>query len=141
MKEESSIQEETILFHGINYESNESTDFKIKRFLLEHLQIEIKLDDIDRSHRLGKKGPIIVKFVRHNLKHQIYSNKRKLKGKNYFISESLTAMRTSCVKLLESSRKEGTILSHWTSDGEVFYIKVDKPETICRMTDFARAQF
>ena len=44
-----------LLFHGINYESNKSRDFKIKRFLLEHLQIEIKLDDIDRSH-IRKKG-------------------------------------------------------------------------------------
>ena len=118
---------------------------------------ELKLEvengkEYSRRNSLFKKKGVFKKYsrkreahnsqiVRHNLKHQNYSNKKKLKDKNYFISEPLTAMRSFCVKLLESSRKEGTVLSRWTSNGEIFYIKADKPKTICRMTDFARAQF
>ena len=70
-------------------------------------------------------GPIIVKFVRHNTKHWIYKKKKLLKGKSYFISESLTNTRMLCVKSLDAMRKQGGIISHWTVDVEVFYIKKD----------------
>jgi len=108
------------LFNGIQVENNESTDLKVQSFLKEHLKMEIILDDIDRSHRLNNNGPIIVKFVRHNIKDLIYRNKKVLKGKDYFISESLTRARALCVKELEAKRKKNSTVSHWTVDGEVY---------------------
>ena len=57
----------------------------------------ITIHDIDRTHRLGKRKPdnnvtrpIIVKFARYNVRDRIFKTKKKLKGKNNSIKESLT---------------------------------------------------
>ena len=79
-----------------------------KRFLKE-LSVEIKEDDLDRSHRLGKPKrkdnklrPIIVKFARYVVRREIFMNKRKLKGKRCLITESLTSSR---MQLLGEAQK------------------------------------
>ena len=62
--------------------------------------MEITIHDIDRIHRLGKhkldnnvSRPIIVKFVRYKVRNRIFKTKKKLKGKNVSITESLTKRR------------------------------------------------
>ena len=57
----------------------------------------ITIHDIDRTHRLAKSKldnnatrPIIVKFARYNVPDRIFKTKKKLKGKNNSIKESLT---------------------------------------------------
>ena len=59
------------------------------------MQDEINIEDLDRTHRIGKVNngksrPIIVKFARYNVRKKVFHNKRKLKGKNMSITESLT---------------------------------------------------
>ena len=56
--------------------------------------------DIERTHRIrkprdvGQKSrPIIVKFVAYNDRKNVFDRKKKLKGKNISITESLTATR------------------------------------------------
>ena len=62
------------------------------------MDIQILPNDLDRSHRIensktkNKERLIIVKFVRHNLRH-IFKNKKLLKGKGVSITESLRKYR------------------------------------------------
>ena len=63
------------------------------------MDIQILPNDLDRSHRIQnsqtkkKERLIIVKFIRHNLRHNIFKNKKLLKGKGVSITESLTKYR------------------------------------------------
>ena len=84
--------------------------------------------DLDRSHRLhNTNSPIIVKFVHHNLKNIIFNSKKKLKGKNIFITESLTSKRMSCMKKLGILRKSKLVHSFWSSDGKIYYTLTENP--------------
>mgnify|MGYP001796697292 CR=1 FL=1 len=113
-----------VLIHGIEEGKGENTDKLVCDVIKDELDITIDIDkDIDRSHRLGrfkqdKKRPIIVKLVRHNLKHKIYSNKKKLKGKKISITESLTQFR---VQNLNQAREEYGYKNVWTIDGRIYF--------------------
>ena len=92
-----------LLIHGIKEERNESTDDIVVKFIQDDLQEEINFEDLDRTHRTGKVNngksrPIIVKFARYNVHKKIFHNKRKLKGKNASITESLTMLRVKKTK-------------------------------------------
>ena len=58
------------------------------------MDIEILPNDLDWSHRIGnpktktKERLIIVKLVRYILRHNIFKNKKSLKGKGFSITES-----------------------------------------------------
>ena len=79
------------------------------------------IEDLDRTHRTGKVNngksrTIIVKFVRYNVPKKIFHNKRKLKGKNTSITESLTMLR---VKKLNEARDLYDRNNVWTYDGRI----------------------
>ena len=89
----------------------------------EELVVEIKEDDLDRSHRLGKPKrkdnkprPVIVKFARYAVRKEIFMNKRKLKGKRLLMNGSLTSSR---IRLLGEAQKKYGVGNVWTSDGRV----------------------
>ena len=67
----------------LNRDTNEVVVNKIKR----DMDLEISLGDIDHTHRTDvpskdKSGPIIVKLVRYLDKKRVFTNKKRLKGKN-----------------------------------------------------------
>ena len=76
-------------------------------------------NDLDWSRNIGnpktkkKERPIIVKFVRYNLRHNIFKNKKLLKGKGVSITESLTKDRMA--KLNEARETYG-FRNVWNSD-------------------------
>ena len=113
-----------LLIHGLPpSQSPTNNDDIIKTFIKDKLNITILDCDIDRCHRLGGAGePIIIKFARHNIKSLVYKNKKKLKGSEYLITESLTKTRKYCLEQLKELRKSGVISSYWTLDGEIYYI-------------------
>ena len=112
-----------LLFHGIKEEKDEDTDSIIICMVKEEMDIEIMPNDLDRSHHIGnlkpkkKERPIIVKFVRYNLRHNIFKNKKLLKAKGVFITESLTKDRMA--KLNETRETYG-FKNVWASDGKNF---------------------
>ena len=63
------------------------------------MDIEILSNSLDRSHGIGnpktkkKERPIIIKFVRYDLRLNVFKNKKLLKGKRFSITESLTKDR------------------------------------------------
>ena len=80
-----------LLLHGVQENENENTDDIILKAISEELSIEIKENDLDRAHRIGnsnrkdgKPQAIIVKFTCYAIQNKVYSNKKKLKGKQFF---------------------------------------------------------
>ena len=60
----------------------------------------VEKSDLDRMYRIGtfkedknKYKSIIVKFSRYNVRDKVFKNKKKINGKGYSITESLTALR------------------------------------------------
>ena len=67
------------------------------------MDLKISLRDIDRTHRIGASGkgknrPIIVNFVRYMDRRRVFTNKKRLKGKNMSITKSLTKIKMSGLK-------------------------------------------
>ena len=85
----------------------------------------ISEETIHRSHRVGKfdmykTNPrlVIVKFSHYNVLHNVFANKRKLKGKEISISENLTKLRL--VKLNEA-RDQNSLGNIWSFDRKVMF--------------------
>ena len=80
--------------------------------------MEILQNDLDRSHHIGnpktkkKERPIIVKFVRYSLRHNIFKNEKLLKGKGVSITQSLTK---DCLAKLNEARETYGFRNVWTT--------------------------
>ncbi len=124
------LEQYGLIFHGVKEQEGaairsqiENTDAIVVSIMKENLGLEITEADLDRSHRLGRKvpnvqsrlkpRPIIVKFLSHNIRSQVYRNKRKLKGTSLGISESLTKKRA---ELYSAVSKHPNVSSVWTND-------------------------
>ena len=89
-----------VVIHGISEQKGEDTDEQALKIIREELGETAEKSDLDQTHRIGafkedksKCTPIIVKFSRYNVRDKVFKNKKKLKGKVYSITESLTAMK------------------------------------------------
>ena len=96
----------------------------------------ITVDDIVKSHRIGKydpqkkhPGPVIVEFARYNVRERVFfSNKHKLKVKQIKISESLARLRLMNLKEASDQytfanirTQYGKILFEDDNKGEVYF--------------------
>ena len=114
-----------LLLHGVKETDDENTDDIIIKTICEEMGVEVREEDLDRTHRIGranrsdgKARPIIIKFARYAVRNAVYKNKKKLKGKRFLITESLTENRVKALKATQT--KYGTT-NVWTSDGRIFY--------------------
>ena len=127
--------------HGIPEEIYTSTEDVIVK-LGEQLQVPISPEDMEISHKLysGKNNPksIIVKFVSHKKKSQLYKKRTELKeinladifpgssmaviakSRGIFINENLTPYRKHIMKKANELKKDRMIQSVWTLDGKIF---------------------
>ena len=103
----------------------EDTDETIKSFAADKLGLEITDMDIDRTHRLGRRQgtkprPIIVKFVRYNLRRKFMKQRKKLKGQGIGIQELLTPFAEHLLgKAQDLSSKAPWLKKVWTWDGRI----------------------
>lgn len=104
------------------------TDKFVVDFCTRVLNQPITVDDVDRSHVVGKRNyrgqvNIICKFANYRAKSRIYHSRMSLKNRRekVFIVEDLTHYRVRLVGKLNELRKNKNITSFWTSDGRVFY--------------------
>ena len=99
-------------FHGIDETADEVTDQVIIKVVKEKLDIDLRPDDLDRSHRMPTRNhqrtgerrppppppphrkPIIVKFSRYNIRREVYAARFKLRGTNIYVHEDLTRERS-----------------------------------------------
>ena len=133
-----------LLFHGVKEQEGaatrsqtENTDAIVVSIMKEKLGLEISEADLDSSHRLGRKvpnvqprprpRPIIVKFLSHNIRSQVYRNKRKLKGLGLGISESLTKKRA---ELYSTVSRHPNVSTVWTNDGRIIVLLSDKRKVV-----------
>jgi len=117
-----------LLIHGVPEDKDKDTDELSIKFCKNHLQIDLTLAEISRSHRIGKlkspnekPRPIIIRFTSYRTKVNIYKQKRKLKGKKLLITESLSKTRAKLYKEAINCFKHDV----WTWDCIIF-VKVGK---------------
>ena len=103
--------------------------FLNKRIL--HDTKPLDLRDVERCHFVGKavlgrSQQIIVKFSHYQDKKRVFSGKSRLKGNpaKIFLTEDLTSVNHSVVKSLLPMKKNDSIDSFWTSNGQI-YVKKD----------------
>ena len=113
-----------LLVHGIAETNDENMDDIVLKTINEKLDVAITENEIDRSHRIGrKKGgqrprPIIVKLTRYNTRKKVFASKRKLKGMGVSITESLTTKR---MEQLNKVTEEHGFTNVWTTDGRILF--------------------
>ena len=123
-KQEQYSRHNCLLLHDIPENKNETIDDLCLTTINEHLDLAITEVDIERTHRIGKPRDVdqkprpIVKFVRYNDRKNVFNRKKKLKGKNISITESLTATR---MKKLKEAREIHSFKNVWTSDGKILF--------------------
>ena len=104
----------------------ENTDKIIMDIAKEHLEIDLSVDQIERSHRIGPKiehpkdddkpRGIIIKFKSYRTRNEIITNRRKLKGTKYAIVEDLTVQNQI---LLKQTRSNPKVKTAWSQDGRI----------------------
>ena len=123
-----------ILILGVKENQSEGTDEVVVNKINNEMDLEISPRDIDCTHRIGvpSKGrnkPVMVKFERCIDRRWVFTNKRRLKGKNMSITECLTKIRVSALK--EARHKFG-YSSVWTAGGKIMYKdKGNTKPTVC----------
>ena len=124
-----------LLVFGVKEEKSEDTTEIVRGVVSRHLGIELRKDDIDRSHRIqprrrtennqqGDKRnpppkPIIVKFTTYRIRNEVLSNRRKLKGTGLGIDENLTKANA---ELLSAAKKTQGVKAAWSSDGRILVL-------------------
>ena len=90
--------------------------------------LNLSESDIDRAHRLpGPNNRVIVRFVRSGLgskRDEVMWRRLELRGKDLYVNESLTPLRSQIFRSLLSARKEKKLHTVYSRGGQVFY----KPE-------------
>ena len=74
-----------LLLHGVREVEGENANDVIMKTVKEELDIDIREEDLDRTHRVGnpkvckegKSRPIIIKFARYNVRSAVYNEKIK----------------------------------------------------------------
>ncbi|KAH3771145.1 hypothetical protein DPMN_172447 [Dreissena polymorpha] len=105
-------------------QSSVSVTNKIVSLVNTHLGISIEPHDIDIAHRLGKfspnkNRPVIVRFVRRQIKIDILRKAKLFKGSGIFVNEDLTKLNAevlASVRLKQPSAVDKT----WSFEGKIF---------------------
>ena len=120
-----------LLIHSIDEVENENTDDAAIHVFKNDLGLNFDVTKIQRSHRVGPKKknqgrntrtnktyprPIIVKFASYRDRRDVYSSKKKLKGKRVAISENLTQKNYVLFKQAQEKLGRNYV---WTNDGRI----------------------
>ena len=135
-----------IHIYGVNNSISADSFKTVIEFCRNELGIEVKHEEIDRAHCMGKPNrdgarALIVKFKSYESKRKIMINKRKLKGKKLYVNEDLTWLNQQLLKRVRDAIAGKAYV--FTADG---YILVkDKPDRppvrIRRDSDLLRYDF
>ena len=118
---------------GIPEERNEDTD-RIAIDVEKRINVDLSIQDIDRSHRIGKinAGPVIIKFISYRKLSEVFRSKKLLKGSGITVREDLTKRRHGLLKM--AITKFG-LQNVWTVDGNIIVKDGDNKRIITRETD------
>ena len=95
------------------------------------MDIDLDVKAIDQTHQIdakseNKRRPMIVNFARYSERCKVFNSKKKLKGKNLSITESLTKLR---MRKLKAARNEYGFRNVWIVDGKILYKVDDTPNS------------
>ena len=87
--------------------------------------LNLDVTDIDRAHRLpGSGNRVIVRFVRSgqgSVRDQVMSRRLELRGKELYINETLTKLRSLIFRSLLAAKRERTIYTVCSRSGLVYF--------------------
>ncbi|XP_063541546.1 uncharacterized protein LOC134750313 [Cydia strobilella] len=132
-----------LLFHGVAEVSGEDTSARVVELMKEHLQCDLAIEDIARSHRMGRPRSnqtrcILVKFRELSDRNNIWFGKTKLKGSGVVMSEFLTAPRHD---LFMAARERFGVRNCFTRDGNIYVLGKDgKRSCVSRRAGFDLVQ-
>lgn len=131
-----------LLIHGVAERPDENVLTTVINFVNEKLgdspEVLLRYEDVDRVHRLPvrrsfadsaksserpRPRPIIIKLTRYIPRELIWARKRRLKGTEYLVTESLTMLRAN---LLATAKEVAGIRNVWTQDGRIVVLCPDK---------------
>ena len=107
------------------------TDTLILQVCNTKLGLDININDIKRSHVIGKvkngKSQVIVRFISYRIRNRVYANKKALKGDpdGIFITENLTKYMIELVHKLSQLKHSKQIYTYWTFDGRIYVKKTE----------------
>ena len=113
-----------IVVYGVDEsrEEREYTSQTVKRLIKEKLNITLKADDIEVSHRLGqrtlnKKRPIVVRFRFRDTKFDIMKQRKNLKGSGVVFGEDLCPEMRDLQKEIKNCP---LVKDSWAWNGKLF---------------------
>ena len=104
-----------LIFSGIRYTPNEDTEYVLRNFLSDELDIHYRIS-FGNVHRFGKPGlngvrPIVARFVYRVELEQVLQNAYRLKGKPYGINEQfpkeIEDKRKRLYPVMKQAKKDG----------------------------------
>ena len=134
-----------LILGGYEEKKQVNTDSIVQDTIREKLKVEVTLDDIARTHKLGARRkqeggsepaaswPVIIKFCNYRRRQEVFVQTRLLKGSGLVLMESLTQTRFNLFKRV----KEVVGLKNcWTSDGRMYSVRQhDQKVVITRNED------
>ena len=110
---------------------DENTDELVLKITNKFMGLDIKPDQISRSHRVGRYNPqgqtpraILVKFTSYRIRESVYKARKKLRrhkdAREIYINEDLTKMRAQLSAKARRLKADKWILDAWTYDGRIF---------------------
>ena len=111
-----------LLFHDVKENEKEDTEEVVIEFFEKEMKEKSSANEIDRSHRLGKKQarsrprPTIIEFARYNSRNVIFRKKAILKSKAVSITENLTKNRITEMKV---ARETYGFKNVWSQYGKI----------------------
>ena len=112
---------------GVPENQSENTDVYVID-LSRATEAEVSLDDIERSHRVGKPKnagrprDIIVKISSYRTRRKLYEARTKTRDRGYrgvYINEDLTKSRSKLLLKARKMVKNKLVKSAWSSDGNI----------------------
>lgn len=117
---------ECLRISGVGENSGENTD-DIVMDLCTSIQADISIDEIARSHRIGKQNgkkprDIIVKFTSYRSRQKLYKRRSSLRTSSYsgtYVNEDLTKRRSQLLYKARQLVTDKLLNGTWTSDGNI----------------------
>ena len=128
-RQEQYSRKSSVRILGVEETAGEDAEKKCIEVLQAEIGVELKPEDIDIVHRVGRKGvngstrPLLVKLMSHKFKSQIMRNKKAAKGVKIF-EDLAYGVRQILNEIIQQKQALG-VESVWTIDGKLRFKYVD----------------
>nr|CAH7753484.1 unnamed protein product [Callosobruchus chinensis] len=124
------------------YKINETPNENLPQVMIQlfhtRLGIKVGMEDIITCTRIGKRQPnnrprgVFIKFSSTSIRHNIFNNKKMLKGSGIVVKEDLTDNR---LKLMEAAIERASLKRVWSYNGTIYVMKDNRRISIKNKDD------